>query len=183
MIGDEEIDLTEDFKFGRNRNVIAPIDSVVERIHRFPWRLPTPIHSDSGLSYGGERLWGDTLSDEMGGVIRSTFNGGWFIGIAMKDRSEWFDKVFEELRLELGLIKPGWVPCFKCGRLHIGNPYDICEKCNDDRKYEETFNRLFQKVKYPDRYIPWNEYRTKWDTNEIIPQQEFYNRYSDFYRS
>lgn len=181
MIGDGEIDLTEDLKFGRETNVVRPVDFVLQSSYRFPWHHVERITSDQGLTYGGTRYWGDTLSDEMGGVIRSTFNGGWFIGIAMKDRSDWFDKVFEEIRLELGLVQPGWVPCFRCGRLHLtSNPYSTCGKCDQEYKYKNCYNKLFGKYKYPDRYVAYNEYRTDLEGN-IVHQEQFSSDYVPSY--
>lgn len=183
MIGDGDIDLTEDLKFGRDTNTLTPTGFLLESIHRFPWKQPVRVTADEGLSYNGERLWGDTLSDEMGGVIRSTFNGDWFIGIPMKDRSPYFNTVFEEVRMELGLVKPGWTPCLRCGKLHLtSNPYSTCSKCNEEEKYRQCYNKLFGKYKYPDRYVSFSDYRTGLDGN-VVHHTEFVSNYHEVYEN
>lgn len=162
MIGDISIDLTEDNKFGRPRFDLNEIP-VVQRfdLSLFPWntrRVERQVQlEDTRL----RRLYGDSISDDMGFLVRRTSDNKWFFGDYTDLKKSWFWNCFYELLYECCLYKEVDAKCIRCGRHLISSKHidRECPYCNIEMEADQTYKKLFNKP-VVENYIPWRDFST-----------------------
>ena len=170
MINDEKIDLTEENKFGRDRRSFDAIDVIVNNVTRFPWnyrRIETHEDMSSGKP---SRTYGDTLSDEMGCVVRRCSDGNYFFGDVSLQDKPWFWNLFEEVLMEVGLLSSSFNTCPCCGkRMITPRVFTTCNDCDLDRHATDTMNKLFPKISNRS-YISWEH------SENVVGFDENFNR-------
>ena len=160
-INDRRIDLTEDNKFCQTDRVslFAPHEKEVS----FPWNSSiSGLTSDTQLGDPRpKRSWGDSLSDDMGYVVRRGSDNRWWFGDYTDYKEPYFWQMFDEILYEVALIKPLYCVCPRCGKRMISNKvfYEECDECKFDIACGETKKHLFPNVKKTN-YIPWSDFMT-----------------------
>ena len=157
-INDRRIDLTEDNKFCQTERVSW--FGRHEKEVSFPWNPSiSGLTSDTQLQDPRpKRLWGDSLSDEMGYVVRRGSDNRWWFGDYTDYKKYYFWQMFDEILYEVSLIKPLYCVCPRCGKRQITNNifYDECDECKLDMECEKTKQHLFPNIKKTN-YIAWND--------------------------
>lgn len=158
MIRDSSIDLTEDNKFGIPLDM-TEIGLLSQRIESrtFPWNIRRITNSNQLQDTRPRRLYGDSLSDDMGMIVRRTSDNHWFFGNYQELKKPWFWDSFNEELFEFALLKPILEPCPRCGTPHITlHFYEECINCKIEMRCQDTYNKLFPK-KVHTKYIAWQD--------------------------
>lgn len=152
-INDTRIDLTEGNKFseGRRFNLFDHVNS-----GSFPWNTRQLTSDTLMVETRWVRPWGDTISDEMGYVVRRGSDNKWWFGDYTDHKKPYFWNMFESVMYEIGMVKPLDCICTRCGEKQITTNrfYDVCDKCKVEMACEETMKKLFPK-KEKTTFISW----------------------------
>lgn len=150
MIGDYEVDLTLEHKFGNKSSISLGFGRELEeevRVQRsIPWFRKRSDVSLFGIKQ--RRKYGDYISDDYGTTVRRCSDGKWFFAGGNKEELSQAEKYFayyinEEMGGERGQVI---MSCICCGKLFFSRGHLECTECRTGMR-SEVYNKLINKPK------------------------------------